>query len=87
MPYFFESVTLMFDLDLLTKEKALPQTIHRRKMQALSLTIQKSWLMLKFSESNRETERQDQKNIYFPLNLSLQGHRNTWGRIHISPSF
>ena len=49
----------LFDLDLGTIEKILPQEIHMWNMKAISLTIKKLWLMLKYlhRQENRGTDR------------------------------
>ena len=62
---FLEYVTLIFDLELDTKEEALLQAINMRNMKALSLHIQNLWPLLFFNDNFSE-------NVTLIFDLGLQ---------------
>jgi hypothetical protein len=43
-------------------------------MKALSFTIQKIWPMLKFLQTNKQTDRRTGQKLYAP-DLSIRGHK------------
>jgi hypothetical protein len=44
-------------------------------MKSLSLTIQKIWSMLKFLQTDKQTDGRTGQKLYAP-DLSIQGHKN-----------
>ena len=64
-----KNFTMIFDLDPGTKEKVLPQGIHRN-IQVLKLTIQKLWqFFFFFLQTDKQTNRQGKN--YIPPSIDV----------------